>query len=126
MAILLLLGGLFFKDNIIMWMAATSELYSVIRGGLIAVLLSLLLTTPPRSLSFRIFFGILAITTAALTLSLTYTNNMNFLDSLLFMSASILFSLAALEPYSKKTTRQIKVVEEEGEKRTYRIPVSTH
>lgn len=125
MAILLLLGGLFFQDNVIMWLAATSELYAVIRGALIAVLLSLLFTHPPRSMAFRTFFGVVSVASSGLTLSFTYMNMMNFLDSLLFLAAGVLFALAALEPKYSDAPKQIEV-EDVNQGRTDQIPVHMH
>lgn len=125
MSTLLLLGAIFFKENSIIWLASTSELYTVLRSSLIAVVLSLLLTKPPRGMAFRIFLGLAAVLVGGSTIGLTYTNNMNFLDTLVFMQASVLFLLAALETKSYATDTRIDV-SDVNQNRSYHIPVSTY
>lgn len=125
MTILLLLGGLFYKDNVVMWLASTSEFYVVLRGCLAAVLLSLLISNPPRSLHARIFYGFLAVTISSVSLGLTYINIMSFFDTFVFLSASVLFAIASLEVNTDKGSRTIEVDDENGDS-TYHVPVTTH
>jgi len=93
----LFIGGLLFPGNSTMWLAADGTGYAILRLTMMIVLLALLITNPPRNISFRIFVGFLSTGLGVWALTSTYQNNMQVLDGASIMLASISMAIAALE-----------------------------
>ncbi len=70
---------------------------NIIRFALIGVLISLLLTNPPRSLAYRRFLGVLAFLIFAFSLNSLINNRLDILDAIMFLEASAIFGIEALE-----------------------------
>ena len=104
---ILLIFGIFAPNSPVMWLAATSVEYALIRVVLIAVLIGLLVTNPPRNILFRIVAGTIAMGVSGWALSETYQNHMGLLDTLAFLLVSVSTGLAILEP--RHTAQRIKV-----------------
>lgn len=95
--LILLSFGIADPNNPVVWLASTSTNFGILRIALIAVLLALLLTNPPRNIYFRGFVTILSTTLVAWSLGATYANEMKFLDTLSLLQVSISAGLIALE-----------------------------
>lgn len=93
----LCIGGALFPNSPAMWMASTSLNFAYLRLGMMAVLIALLITNPPRNIILRIFVGIFAAGLAGWSLYATYNNEMKFLDSLSLLQVSVSTGLAVLE-----------------------------
>lgn len=94
---LLEIGSYLFPADLIMWFANTSITYLVIRGVLMSLLLLLLVTKPPRRMLLRYVIGIVAVGTLVRVVNLTMQNDIQLLDGLAFLAASIAMMIAALE-----------------------------
>jgi hypothetical protein len=88
-----------------MWLASSATGYSVLRAGLILIILALLVTNPPRNKVFRMFVGFLATGLTVWVLTSTYQNHMQLLDSASILTATVSMGIVALEfqPTAEKT-----------------------
>jgi hypothetical protein len=93
----LFIGGVYFPNYPLMWMASTSILYEVIRLGLIASLTVLLFSNPPRAVYFRIFLASVAAVLGVSTIVMMFNYDMNLIDAIAFMEIAIIFGIEALE-----------------------------
>lgn len=100
----MLFDGMFYKDAPLMWLASTSLNYAYMRIALLAVLLTLLVTSPPRSQYFRIFLAGFASALCLSTLWLSYWYAINLLDAVIFIEVAIIFMIEALESDPEKAS----------------------
>lgn len=105
---ILLFFGLVDPNNPVMWMASTTETYTYIRVALIAILIGLVLTNPPRNIHFRAFVGIVSISVTSWALNATYNNEMAFLDTLALLQFSISAGLVVLERGYEEVVEQLQ------------------
>lgn len=109
-------GGIYYPDTLIMSFAETGSLFTWLRGIMIVLLLSLLVTNPPRSKALRSILAVWAVVLGWLGLSQMYMYELNPLDAAVFLELSIIFAIEALEarqiPVHKKPTipKKISVV----------------
>lgn len=85
------------QDSLLEVFAANDMLSQLIRVGLIGLLVTLLVTSPPRSMEFRTS---LAVISACLTfgVALMLSNyQVAMLDAVLFVEVAIIFALEAIE-----------------------------
>lgn len=101
----LLFFGIFSPDSPIMWLAATTAEYTIVRVIMAVILLALLVTKPPRNHLFRIFVGVISTGLAYWSLSQTYQNHMAFLDTMSILTFSISCGLAVAEVDETKVSR---------------------
>lgn len=80
-----------------MWFASTSVHYQIIRGILIASLLVVLFSHPPRALYFRWFIGGLSLGLIIIAIASVLTYSMNLLDMIVFIETAIILGVEALE-----------------------------
>ena len=96
------------SNNSMFWLASTGIGYQVVRFSLMLVLLLQIATNPPRHRVFRAISIMVATSVAAWTLTSTYDNKMQLLDSLSFLASSIAIAVTALERkgtiFAKSTT----------------------
>lgn len=93
----MLFDGMYNPNSPLMWMASTAVVYTYVRLGLIVILLGLLAFRPPRSLYGRIFLVVAAAGLSSSTIILAGLYEVAFLDALIFIEASIIFLIEALE-----------------------------
>lgn len=96
-SLLLLLGSLFVPDSAIMWLASTSRDMNIVRFCLMALMLLVLLSQPPRSLAARNLLGVSAILFASIALVHLMNGSVKVMDPLVFLMASVVLALEALE-----------------------------
>lgn len=102
MIAILMLGSGLFPNNSSMWLAAVDMQANLIRAGLVAVLLTVLFTDPPRSKALRALFAVSAVGMLGwLGLQLAWYSTL-VLDLMVFLQAAIIFALEALEPRPAK------------------------
>jgi hypothetical protein len=101
----MLFDGMFYKDAPLMWLASTSLNYAYMRIALLAVLLTLLVTSPPRSQYFRIFLAGFASALCLSTVWLSYWYAINLLDAVIFIEVAIIFMIEALESSPEKASQ---------------------
>ena len=93
----MLFDGLYQKDAPLMWLAATTVNYAYMRAALIVVLMTLLITNPPRSQYFRTFLAGFASALFVGTIFLTQTYAVGLLDAVIFVEVAIICMIEALE-----------------------------
>lgn len=96
-AVLLIVGSTLIPGSTFMSLASTTAMVDAVRGVLVAAMIALLLTRPPRHWLFRAGLGIIAVAFLVTAGSLFVGSSMHVLDMLLFTEAAIAFGLAALE-----------------------------
>jgi hypothetical protein len=93
----MLYSGLYQPDAPLMWLASTSIYYACMRAALVLVLVTLLVTSPPRSTYFRLFLAAFASALAISTILLSYWYAINLLDAVIFIEVAIIFMIESLE-----------------------------
>lgn len=72
--------------------------YDIVRAGAVAILISLLFITAPRSMAMRLFLGLIATVLFAGSIWLLLDYQMLLLDAVVFIAVAIVFCIEALEP----------------------------
>lgn len=96
MTALLLAGSIWFPNEAIMWLASTTLFTNIVRGILIAVLLVILFTNPPRSPYIRGLFSLSSIILFSLVM-IQLQSSVFIFDMMMFSLASVIFAIEALE-----------------------------
>ena len=113
--LVLLTGGIYFPHTFLMSLADTSLTYQVLRGAIVILLVSILVTKPPRSLKVRAMIGGWSFLLAMQAVEALFSYQLRLLDGLLFLEVAIILAIEALE------TRQIPVTKKPSPAK--RIPV---
>ena len=113
--LLLLAGSVYFPQTFLMSLADTSVTYQVLRVAIVLLLVSILVTKPPRSLKVRAMIGGWSFLLAVQAVEALFSYQLRLLDGLVFLEVSIILAIEALE------TRQIPVTKKPSPAR--RIPV---
>lgn len=108
-------GSIYFPDTFVMSLADTSAMYQFLRGAIVVLLISLLVTTPPRSMALRTMIGGWSFLLAVQAVEALVSYQLRLLDGLVFLEVAIILGIEALE------TRQIPVTKKPSPAR--RIPV---
>lgn len=98
----MLFDGLYQKDAPLMWLASTDVTYAYVRIILIATLVTLLLSSPPRPTNFRLLLGAIATVLLGSTILLSATYAMAVLDAAVFAEVAVIFMIEALETNTMK------------------------
>jgi hypothetical protein len=93
----MLFSGLYQPDAPLMWLAATTTNYAYMRAALVIVLLTLLVTNPPRSGYFRVFLAAFSAALGISTILLSYWYAIGILDAIIFIEVAIIFMIESLE-----------------------------
>lgn len=93
----LMVGSAYFAGDPFMWFASTEPMYQYIRLALVLILVSLLITDPPRSLWFRSLLAVCALTIVALTLYGVQIYEINLVDAVVFIEVALIFAIETLE-----------------------------
>jgi hypothetical protein len=102
----LALGTYFFPTNPLFWLVSGSEETQVIRLLMGFLLITQLLTNPPRRLSLRLMTGLIALGVGIWAVIATYSYQMDILDTLAFLGSSIALGITALEVQPNKPVLQ--------------------
>lgn len=107
----LLIGGLYYPQSLLMAFAGTGTAYLVVRVAVMLLLIGLLVTNPPRSHLFRTMLGVWAVALSVLAAQLLLTYQLHLLDAIVFIEVAIIFGVEALEmsKAGKPVTRKIPV-----------------
>lgn len=95
--IFLIIGSFIFPSSPIMWLTNASVAYTIVRFLMAALLITVLVTNPPRRLSVRLSMGGMALALIGWGIVLSVTNSMHLLDIVLFLEVGFAFGLEALE-----------------------------
>lgn len=90
-------GSYLFPADPVMWLATSSHAFEAVRLLIMPILVTLLVTNPPRHLVLRYFVGAVSVVLLASVAILTYGNIMNMLDSMAFAAAGVAMGIVALE-----------------------------
>ena len=101
----LLFFGLTDPNSSVMWLAATTRDFTILRIAMATVLIALILTKPPRNHLFRLAVALFSATLAYWSLNETYQNHMAFLDTMTLLAFSISCGLAVAELDEAKMAR---------------------
>lgn len=93
----LLVGGLYYPDSPLMWLASTSTGFAVLRAIALVWLAVLLVTHPPRPAYLRMLLGAGAVGLLGASLWLTKTYVMQPIDTVVFIELAIISGIEALE-----------------------------
>ena len=93
----LLIGTFMFPSSMVMELASTSALATVFRVLMAAMLITVLLSSPPRRLLVRAAMGGIALVLLVSGVVLSLTNSMHLLDVLLFFELGCALGIEALE-----------------------------
>jgi hypothetical protein len=96
-ALFLIIGSVLFPDKTVMWLASTGLAMDVARAVLIAIMLGLLLSKPPRDPRFRALLGSVALVFGGWSVTHIFGGDSNILDAAFFLEAAVVFGVAALE-----------------------------
>jgi hypothetical protein len=105
---LLLVLGIVAPDTPAMWLASTTPQFAVIRAVLIAALIGLLVTNPPRNVYLRGLVGIISVSLVSWCLNATYNNEMGIVDTMSLLQASVAAGLTVLELDTKEVRQREK------------------
>lgn len=92
-----LLLGMYDPGNPMMWLASTTETFTLLRAGLLLMLFTLLVTEPPRNVYLRAFIGIVSVVLVSSSLGAFYVNHMQAVDAFLLMATGIASGITVLE-----------------------------
>ena len=93
----LMYGGIYHSSSFLMSFVDASLSYMVLRGGVAALLVVLLLSKPPRSYLVRMVVGMASVIVAALSIGMLYSYEVRVFDAVVFLEVAIIFALEALE-----------------------------
>lgn len=110
----LLLGGLYYPDSLLMSLINTSDPYFYIRGVIAVLLLSLLVTKPPRSRLLRTVIGAWSIVLGFVSIQSLFNYQLALFDALVFLEVAVIFAVEALEtrvtiPVNKKPSQPHRI-----------------
>lgn len=91
------LGTHFMGSNIIFAFAASNDTAQIMRLGLAAVIISQLVTIPPRHIALRVATGLTALMTAGYGMSLFFSGYSPLLDVCAYIMVGIALGISALE-----------------------------
>jgi hypothetical protein len=106
-ALFLIIGTYVFPSSDMMWLASTSLAYTVVRCAMVAVLLVVLFTDPPRKIAVRLLMGAAAATLVGWGSALIASDSMHVLDVVLFLEVGFAFGLEALELNEEEVEERI-------------------
>lgn len=110
-----IIGTAVAQDSLVQVFASSEVALQVIRLLLIGLLVSLFLTSPPRSIYFRSILGVCSVFLATGVVTMLAKNYMLLLDTIVFIEIAIIFAIDAIEsPMTEKIPQQRYV----GSKRT--------
>lgn len=90
-------GTTLWHDTLLQAFASSDLLLQGVRVALIGLLVGLLLTSPPRSIEFRIVLAAMSIVLGLGALSTLLQYSLPLLDSLVFIEIAIIFAIEAIE-----------------------------
>lgn len=79
------------------WLASPAQTFDILRSGVMAVLLMLMFTNPPRNVLLRTIVGISAIALTGWSGYMAYEGTIQLLDGLVLLAAGITALIAVLE-----------------------------
>jgi hypothetical protein len=91
-------GSLLFSGSFVMTFASTSIGINIARIILMALMLALMLSEPPRSAAFRALLSMASACFVLWAFNYAMRGSVAIADSILFLHAALSFGIAALEP----------------------------
>lgn len=116
LVMLLFIGGIYYPNTLEMSFANTTASYTVLRAVIIFLLISILVTNPPRSRALRAVIGVWSLLLASVAVQIFHGYEIHLLDAIVFMQVAIILAIEALEkteiPVTKKPSlpRKIPVI----------------
>lgn len=84
-------------DASAVWLASPAQSFDILRSSVMAVLLVLMFTNPPRNATLRLMVGFAAIVLTGWSGFAAYEGAIQILDALVFLAAGITSLIAVLE-----------------------------
>ena len=98
-----------YPTSSVLWLTSTSTPYNYSRLVIMAVLLFMLFTTPPRNTLLRWTIGYGSIALASWSILNTYNNNIQLLDGMTYLLAAISTGTAALEYFPEQRINWLRL-----------------
>lgn len=103
------IGSFYIEDSLFQWAVATSIEFQIARVLVVAMLIGLLISKPPRSLWFRLsLFGV-ALISGTVAPILAVMDSLPPLDAIIAMEIAVIFTIEALEAQPSKVLAKTKV-----------------
>lgn len=99
-------GSVYYPDTFWMSFAASDPSLLAIRTGVAALLVALLVTTPPRSKELRAVIGAGSLILVVVATQQLFAYHLGLFDALVFMEVAIIFAIEALETRTRIPVRQ--------------------
>lgn len=107
----LFVGGIYFPDAPLMWLASTSIWFELLRAAMMAALVTLLIVEPPRPKTLRYAIGGIAAGLFAITIALSQYYIIQPIDTMVLIEVALVLGIEALEdlPHRAATRKRIIV-----------------
>jgi hypothetical protein len=96
-ALALIAGSIFIPGSFVMVLASTSVMADIARGIIVALMITLIVTNPPRSEVFRFLLGAASFSFAYYAMAHALSGTIQLADSALYLQAAVAFAIEALE-----------------------------
>lgn len=96
-ALALIAGSIFIPGSFVMTLASSSLAANIGRGVIIGLMIGLMVTNPPRSLTFRAILSAAAVGFACYAIAHAFSGTIQLADSILYLVAAIAFAIESLE-----------------------------
>lgn len=93
----LLAAGLYYPDAPLMWIASSTTTFAVLRGLMLAALITLLVTQPPRNVYLRGFMMVFGVALGITAVNTMLAYEIGFLDAIVLMEVAIICVIEGLE-----------------------------
>ncbi len=91
-----------YPTSSVLWLASTATSYNYSRLAIMAVLLFMFVTSPPRNTLLRWVIGYGSVALATWSIFNTYNNDIQLLDGMVYLLAAISAGIAALEYFPEQ------------------------
>lgn len=93
----LLIGAVYYPDSPLMWLAGTTLRFEIARGIVLAALIAILVTTPPRAVYFRYMLGAASLILGVGSIVMMFQYTLPIIDAIVFFESAIILAIEALE-----------------------------
>lgn len=99
----LFVGGIYYQDNPLMWLASTTNEFAYLRGAIIFTLVVLVISNPPRGLFFRASMMTLSAFIGVVVFTQLDQYQIQIVDAIVMCEVAILLAIEGLELSEEKS-----------------------
>lgn len=100
----LFIGAVYYPASPLMWLAGTTLKFEIARGIVMAALIAILVTTPPRAVWFRYVLGATSLVLGVGSIIMMFQYTLPIVDTVVFIESAIILGIEALEASYKHAT----------------------